>query len=179
MRDAPDDLKALLREVEILGFIMADIDADLSRKSLSLDSIDSQHASQSLRFSKEAVEDLKALYKDFPSRRLIQPSYQATKLVIRQQISCRRNLVVYNEYQRFSQPARPHYHAGWQAIWESWNSLVFNFLQVSVDVHQIINGELYLSHFWKGIWLLRYLSQSLTKFHDLTKKSSTWVFGPG
>jgi hypothetical protein len=48
MCDAPDDLKSLLREVEILGFIMADIDADLSRRSLSLGLIDSQHASQRL-----------------------------------------------------------------------------------------------------------------------------------
>jgi hypothetical protein len=60
--------------VEILGFIMADIDADLSRRSLPLGSIDSQHASQSLWFCKEAIEDLKALYRDLLW--LIQPSAQ-------------------------------------------------------------------------------------------------------
>jgi hypothetical protein len=72
--------------VEILGFIMADIDADLSRRSLPLGSIDSQHASQSLWFCKEAIEDLKALYRDLlhhgGSSSRLRRSYQATKLVI-------------------------------------------------------------------------------------------------
>ncbi|KAJ5471949.1 hypothetical protein N7539_008518 [Penicillium diatomitis] len=88
MRDAPDDVRSLLREVEILGFIMADVDADLSRRSVSLALIDSQHVSQSLRFCKVAAEDLEALCKDLlhhvGSSSCLRRSYRAAKLVIRE-----------------------------------------------------------------------------------------------
>jgi hypothetical protein len=88
MRDAPDDLKWLLREVEMFGLIMADVEADLSQNPVPLALADSQHVSQSLLFCKEAVERLDALCKDllqdYGSSNRLHRSYQAAKLVLRQ-----------------------------------------------------------------------------------------------
>lgn len=88
MRDAPDDLKDLVREIEVFGSIMADIDADLSRNPVALAMISSQHGSQSLQFCKDAVETLdvlcKELLQDLGSSNRLRRSYQAAKIVLRQ-----------------------------------------------------------------------------------------------
>ncbi|KAJ5661898.1 uncharacterized protein N7477_009514 [Penicillium maclennaniae] len=63
MRDAPHDLKWLLREVEMFGLIMADVEADVSQNPVPLALTNSQHVSQSLLFCKEAVERLDALFR--------------------------------------------------------------------------------------------------------------------
>lgn len=86
IRDAPDDLKWLLREVEILGSIIADVDKDLSQEPVPLGLRDSHHVTQSLRFCEEAVEYLEALCKDLlqdiSSSSRLRRSYQAAKIII-------------------------------------------------------------------------------------------------
>ena len=88
IRDAPDDLKWLLREVEMFGLIMADVEADLSQNPVPLALTDSQHVSQSLLFCKEAVERLDALCKDilqdYGSSNRLRRSYQAAKMALHQ-----------------------------------------------------------------------------------------------
>ena len=88
MRDAPDDLNCLVREIEVFGSIMADIDEDLSRNPVALAMISSQHGSQSLQFCKDAVEALdvlcRELLQDLGSSNRLRRSYQAAKIVLRQ-----------------------------------------------------------------------------------------------
>lgn len=88
MRDAPDDLNCLVREVEVFGSIMADIDADLSQNPVALAMTSSQHTSQSLLLCKEAVYSLDALCRellqDLGSSNRLRRSYQAAKIVLRQ-----------------------------------------------------------------------------------------------
>lgn len=87
MRDAPDDIKWLLREVEMFSSIMADIEADLARKAVPV-GVSKYHVSQSLRISKEAVEGLdalcKSLMKDLNTSSRLHRSYHAAKKVLRQ-----------------------------------------------------------------------------------------------
>lgn len=88
IRDAPDDLKWLVREIEVFGSIMADVDADLTRYPPALAMINCQHALQSLQFCKEAVDALNALCEDLvqdvDSKNRLRRSYQAVKIVLRQ-----------------------------------------------------------------------------------------------
>ncbi|OGM46859.1 hypothetical protein ABOM_005031 [Aspergillus bombycis] len=86
IRDAPDDLKWLLREVEMLGSIIADVDKDLSQGSVPLGLRDSQHVTQSLHLCEEAVECLESLCKDLlqgiGSSSRMRRSYQAAKIIL-------------------------------------------------------------------------------------------------
>lgn len=66
------------------------------------------------------------------------------------QISSRRSLTVDEGYQAFSRPADTHCHNKWQAIFESWNGLFFDFLRVGVDVHQIVDGKTPFFAFLEG-----------------------------
>lgn len=88
MRDAPDDLKWLVRQIEVFGSIINDIDADLSQNPVALAIKNSQHASQSLRFCEEAVKALNLLCKDLlqdvDSSSRLRRTYQAAKIVLRQ-----------------------------------------------------------------------------------------------
>ncbi|KAJ5801546.1 uncharacterized protein N7518_003614 [Penicillium psychrosexuale] len=88
IRDAPAHLKWLVREIEVFGSIMADVDADLTRYPVALAMTNCRHALQSLRFCKEAVDVLNVLcedsLQDVGSSNRLRRSYQAVKIVLRQ-----------------------------------------------------------------------------------------------
>lgn len=63
LQDAPDDLRNLVEEIELLGFILADIEKDLAQNpNLALEK--SQIALQSLKFCEKAANDLEAVCVD-------------------------------------------------------------------------------------------------------------------
>lgn len=87
VRDAPDDLKRLIREVEIFGSILTDIEEDLSKDSVAGVLKGSNHALQSLELCREAAGDLETVSEDLNNE--IQParglkrSYVSLKIVIK------------------------------------------------------------------------------------------------
>lgn len=87
VRDAPEDLQRLVREVEIFGLILADIEEELSNGSVANVLKNSNHATQSFEFCKEAAGDLdivsKGLMKDIYSAKNCRRPYAALKIVIK------------------------------------------------------------------------------------------------
>lgn len=85
-RDAPDDLQYLMRDLEMFGLILAEIEEDLSKKDLAFALKDSKHAMQSLQFSREAGANLQALsediLRDMHCTSLLRKSYAAAKAVM-------------------------------------------------------------------------------------------------
>lgn len=66
------------------------------------------------------------------------------------QMSSLRNLVIGNGYQSFSRPANTNCQTNWQAIYESWNSLFFDFLRAGVDFHHVVGGKTPFIAFLEG-----------------------------
>lgn len=64
IRDAPDDLKYLVREIEAFGLILADIEETLSQESASAALRKSKQAMQSIAFCKKAAADLQTIAED-------------------------------------------------------------------------------------------------------------------
>jgi hypothetical protein len=85
-RDAPDDLQCLLRDLELFGIILAEIEEDLSQKDLAFALNGSKHATQSLQFCGEAATNLQALsdeiLRDMHSSSRLRKSYAAAKMVM-------------------------------------------------------------------------------------------------
>jgi hypothetical protein len=85
-RDAPDDLKFLMRDLEFFGLILADIEEDLSQESFQLALKGSKHAVQSLELCREAATNLQALSNelvgDMNSSSLLRKSYAAAKMMM-------------------------------------------------------------------------------------------------
>ncbi|KAJ5119992.1 hypothetical protein N7448_010661 [Penicillium atrosanguineum] len=86
MRDAPDDLKYFVREIEVFGLILADIEETLSQESASAALQNSKHAMQSFAFCKEAAENLITIAQDL--LKILRPaggllgSYAAMKVTL-------------------------------------------------------------------------------------------------
>ncbi|OQD98846.1 hypothetical protein PENSOL_c008G11130 [Penicillium solitum] len=86
MRDAPEDIRKLVREIELLGLILADIEDDLSQDSIYSALQDNKHALKSFNLCKDAAEDLNAICMDLsrdvhPSSRM-RRSYKALRIVM-------------------------------------------------------------------------------------------------
>lgn len=85
-RDAPDDLQYLMRDLELFGLILAEIEEDLSRKDLACALNGSKHTVQSLQFCREAATNLQALSDellcDINSSSRLRKSYAAAKVVM-------------------------------------------------------------------------------------------------
>jgi hypothetical protein len=85
-RDAPDDLKFLIRDLEFFGLILADIEEDLSQESFQLALKGSKHAVQSLELCREAATNLQALSNelvgDMNSSSRLRKSYAAAKMMM-------------------------------------------------------------------------------------------------
>ncbi|GAB1194712.1 hypothetical protein APSETT444_003958 [Aspergillus pseudonomiae] len=142
IRDAPDDLKWLLREVEILGCIIADVDKDLSQGSVPLGLRDSQHVTQSLHLCEEAVECLESLCKDLlqgiGSSSRMRRSYQAARIIL---------------HERRTEKHISKLHSVVRLLMLSqqcYISLFFDFLRVGGDIHQIVDGKTLLIAFLEG-----------------------------
>ena len=86
VRDAPEDLKWLMRDIEIFGLVLAEIEDDLAQESVASRLTNSKSAVHSFRLCKEASEELDILVRDLgrdinsPSR--LQRSYAAVKMVM-------------------------------------------------------------------------------------------------
>jgi hypothetical protein len=57
---APENLRCLVRDIELFGLILDDIESDLEQQSLVSALRNSKHAAQSYQFCKEAAVDLDA-----------------------------------------------------------------------------------------------------------------------
>ncbi|KAJ5525723.1 hypothetical protein N7494_012373 [Penicillium frequentans] len=86
-RDAPDDLKYLMRELEHFGLIFANIEEDLSQEDLASALKNSKHVMQSLQFSREAATSLQELsdemMRDMSSSSGLRKSYAVAKAVMK------------------------------------------------------------------------------------------------
>lgn len=84
VRDAPEDLKWLIREIEIFNLVLDEIEDDLAQESVASSLTNSRSARQSFKLCKDASEELDTLVKDLgrdldsPSR--LQRSYAALKM---------------------------------------------------------------------------------------------------
>jgi hypothetical protein len=64
LRNAPEDLRTLVRDIELFSLMLDEIEDDLSQQSLVSALSNSMHATQSHRFCKEAAEDLDVVCKE-------------------------------------------------------------------------------------------------------------------
>ncbi|KAJ5808609.1 hypothetical protein N7474_009878 [Penicillium riverlandense] len=85
-RDAPNDLKCLMRDLELFGLILAEIEEDLSQDAFAFALKGSKHALQSLEFCREAATNLQTisddLLHDMNSSSHLRKSYAAAKVVM-------------------------------------------------------------------------------------------------
>lgn len=86
VRDAPEDLKWLIRDIEIFGLILAEVEDDLAQESVQSCLSNRKSAIQCFTLCKEASEELQTLVQDFRrelnSRNRLQRSYAAVKMVM-------------------------------------------------------------------------------------------------
>jgi hypothetical protein len=83
---APEDLKWLIRDIEIFGLVLAEIEDDSAQESVASNLTNNKSALQSFRLCKEASEELDILVKDLgrdidSSSRLLR-SYASLKMTI-------------------------------------------------------------------------------------------------
>jgi hypothetical protein len=87
IRNIPSDINWLVRDIEILGLILSDIEAEFVQKSITPGLNDSKHVRQSLEFCREAALSLETTYKDLAqdiqSGSRVPQSYAIMKLVMR------------------------------------------------------------------------------------------------
>ncbi|KAJ5599334.1 hypothetical protein N7450_000401 [Penicillium hetheringtonii] len=85
-RDATDDLRYLIRDLELFELILAEMEQDISQKDLALALRGSQHVMQSLQFSREATTTLQAISDEIAlkiqSSSRLRRSYAAAKIVM-------------------------------------------------------------------------------------------------
>ncbi|CAI7653058.1 unnamed protein product [Penicillium viridicatum] len=86
MRDAPEDIRKLVGEIELLGLILADIEDDLSQDSIYSALEDNKHALKSFKLCKDAADDLDAicmdLSRDGHSSSRMRRSYKVLRIVM-------------------------------------------------------------------------------------------------
>lgn len=86
-RDAPDDIKWIVREIEIFGHVLADIEVDMADESTSSVLLNSKSARESLELCIEASEELdiivRELGKDLESSSRMRRSYAAAKVLVK------------------------------------------------------------------------------------------------
>jgi hypothetical protein len=86
LNDAPDDIRRLVREIELLGLIVADMEEDLSQESGPIPLHDKKYISQCLNLCKEASEDLALvctdLFQDTKPPNHLRRAYKSTRLVM-------------------------------------------------------------------------------------------------
>jgi hypothetical protein len=87
IRNLPSDINWLVRDIEILGLVLSDIEAEFVQKPITPGVNDSKHVRQSLEFCREAAVGLEITYKDLvqdiQSGSRIPRSYAMMKLVMR------------------------------------------------------------------------------------------------
>lgn len=87
IRNLPSDIERLMRDIEVLGLVLGDIEADFAQKSIASALNDSKYVLQSLELCREAAVGLEAMYEDLAqdvqSARRIPQSYAIMKLVMR------------------------------------------------------------------------------------------------
>ncbi|KAJ6034777.1 uncharacterized protein N7446_009532 [Penicillium canescens] len=85
-RDAPTDLKYLMRDLELFGLILAEIQEDQSQDAFAFALKGNRHAVQSLEFGSEAAANLQELsnelLRDMNSSHRLRKSYAAAKMVM-------------------------------------------------------------------------------------------------
>lgn len=85
-REVPSDLRNLMRDLELFGVILAEIEEDLSQGPVAFALKTSNHAMRSLEYCKEASTDLQALSneleRDLNSSSRLRKSYAAAKVVM-------------------------------------------------------------------------------------------------
>lgn len=86
IKDAPDDIRRLVREIELFGLIAADIEEDLLHESSLIPLHDSKHVLQCLKLCKEASEDLQSvctdIFRDTKPLNRLRWAYKSTRLVM-------------------------------------------------------------------------------------------------
>jgi hypothetical protein len=87
IRDAPEDLERLVREIEIFGLILMDIEEDLSKDAVAGVIKNNNHALKSFELCREAAVDLEAasegLMAEIRSTKGFKRSYASLKVVIK------------------------------------------------------------------------------------------------
>jgi hypothetical protein len=87
IHNLPGDINWLVRDIELLGLILSDIEADFVQKSITPGLNDSKNVRQSLEFCREAAVSLETTYKDLvsdlQSGSRIPQSYAIMKLAMR------------------------------------------------------------------------------------------------
>lgn len=85
LRDAPDDLRKLVQEIEVFGFILADIGDDLSR-SPNPASGKNKHALKSFNLCKDAAKELDIvctdIVREIKSRNRLSRSFETVRIVL-------------------------------------------------------------------------------------------------
>lgn len=87
IRDLPSDISWLVQDIEVLGLVLGDIEAELVREPIKWGLNNDKHVQQCLQFCVEAAAKLettyKALMQDIQSGARIPQYYAMTKLVMR------------------------------------------------------------------------------------------------
>lgn len=87
IRDLPSDISWLVRDIEILGLVLGDIEGEFVQKPITSGLNDSKHVQQSLEFCREAAVGLETTYRDLvqdvQSGARIPQYYAMMKLVMR------------------------------------------------------------------------------------------------
>lgn len=87
LNDSPDEIRRLIREIEIYGLILTDIDEDLSQESGLIPLRNSKHIRQCLDLCKEASENLASLCanisQDTRPLKNLRQVYKSTRLVMK------------------------------------------------------------------------------------------------
>ena len=85
-REAPNDLRYLMRDLELFGVILAEIEEDLSQGPVAFALKTNNHVMRSLEYCKEASNGLQALSTelehDINSSSRLRKSYAAAKVVL-------------------------------------------------------------------------------------------------
>ncbi|KAJ5546625.1 hypothetical protein N7494_004210 [Penicillium frequentans] len=86
LNDAPEDIRRLVREIELLSLIVGDLEEDLSQDSVSIALTNSKYVLQCITLCKDAVKDLDSLCtdisRDTKTVKNLRWAYKSTKLVI-------------------------------------------------------------------------------------------------
>jgi hypothetical protein len=87
IRDAPEDLERLVREIDIFGLILMDIEEDLSKDSVAGVLKNNNHALKSFELCREAAVDLETasegLMAEMRSAKGFKRSYASLRVVIK------------------------------------------------------------------------------------------------
>lgn len=86
IKDAPHDLRILLNELELFGFILTDIEEDLAKEEVACALAKNKQVTKSLGLCKQAAEDLESitteLAPEFSSPGRMKRSYASVKIVL-------------------------------------------------------------------------------------------------